>query len=190
MAGEIVNSSTTGVKKLVYAVMIDEILETYAAVKSAPPLINIKVAPKVDAASLYADDHVVETATTVGDIAVDFETQDMPLEVQADFLGHVLDATSGILVYNVNDKAPYIAIGYERTKGNDKSRFVWLHKVKFQEIEEESKTKEDKTTFQTPKTAGIAIANNAGVWKTVADEDTKGSAITDFLTTVGGAVTV
>jgi len=190
MSDTIVNSATTGVKKLVYAIMTDEVLETYAEVKPAPPLITIKVAPKVDVATLYADDQAVETATVVGDIAVDFETQDMPLEVQADFLGHALDATTGSLTFNVNDKAPYVALGYQRTKGNGKSRYVWLMKVKFQEIEEESKTKEDKVTFQTPKVTGIAIANKAGDWKKVADDDTKGTAIVDFLTTVGGTVTV
>ena len=188
--GTIVNSSTTGVKKLVYAVMIDEVLETYAAVKSAPPLLNIKVAPKVDVATLYADNQSVESATVLGDIAVDFETQDMPLEVQADFLGHVLDPVLGTLTYNTNDNAPYIALGYERTKGNGKSRFVWLLKVKFQEIDEEAKSKEDKVAFQTPKVSGLAIANKAGDWKKVADEDSKGSTITDFLATVGGAVGV
>ena len=59
----------TGVKKLVYAVMTDEILETYDQVKSAPPLINIKVAPKVDNATLYGDDAPIEAVTVIGEIA-------------------------------------------------------------------------------------------------------------------------
>lgn len=187
---KIVNSAMTGVKKLVYAVMTDEILETYGPVKSAPPLINIKVAPKVDNATLYGDDAPIEAVTVIGEIAVNFETQDMPLEVQADFLGHKLDSETGTLTYNVNDNAPYVAIGYERTKGNGNSRYVWLLKVKFQEIEEESKTKEDKVTFQTPKTEGIAIANKKGDWKKTADDDVKGSKVVDFLKTVGGVVPV
>jgi len=185
---EIVNSATTGIKKLVYAIMTDEVLETYSAVKSAPPLINIKVAPKVDTATLYADNQMVETATSVGDIAIDFETQDMPLEVQADFLGHTLDPLTGTLMYNVNDQAPYLAIGYQRTKGNGKNRYVWLFKAKFEEISEEGKTQEGKVTFQTPKVTGFAIANKNGDWKKVADDDTKGTTIVDFLATVPGTV--
>ena len=182
----IVNSATTGVKKLVYAIMIDEVLETYGAIKSAPPLMNIKVAPKVDVANLYADNQVAETATVVGDIAVDYEVQDMPLEVQSDFLGHALDTTTGALTYNVNDNAPYVALGYQRTKGNGKNRYVWLMKVKFQEIDEELKTKEDKVTFQTPKVSGLAIANKNGDWKKAADDDTKGTPVVGFLDIVGG----
>lgn len=184
---EIVNSATTGIKRLVYAVMTDEALETYSAVKEAPPVINIKVAPKVDIGLLYANNMVVESDSVVGDIPIDFEAQDMPLEVQADFLGHALDAATGTLTYNVDDKAPYLAIGYQRTKGNKKNRYVWLYKVKFQEIEEEVKTQEGKTVFQTPKISGLAVSNKDGDWKKVADDDTKGTPVVGFLDTVGGA---
>lgn len=179
-------SAETGVKKLVYAIMTDETLETYGAVKAAPPLLNIKVAPKSDSAKLYADNDVAEIETALGDVPVDIEVQEMPLTVQADILGHALDIETGQLVYNTNDKAPYTAIGYQRTKANGKNRFVWLHKIKFEEISEESKTKEDKPKFNTPKISGTAMANKNGVWKTVADEDTKGSAIVGFLDAVPG----
>lgn len=188
MPETIVNSATTGIKKLVYAIMTDELLETYGAVKEAPPVININVDPKVDVATLYANNKPVETDSAVGDIAVDFETQDMPLEVQSDILGHALDPLTGTLTYNIADKAPYIALGYERTKGNGKSRYVWLHKVKFQEIKEEVKTKEGKVTFQTPKVSGLAIANNNGDWKKVGDEDSGTTPATvAFLDAVPGA---
>ena len=184
----VVNSATTGIKKLVYAVMLDDVAETYDEVKDAPPLIGIKVAPKVDVASLYADNQIVETATSIGDISIDIETQDLPLEVQADFLGHVLDPSTGTMVYNINDKAPYLAVGYQRTKGNGKNRYVWLYKVIFQEIAEEGKTSDGKVTFQTPKLSGLAIANLAGEWKNVADEDSGTTPATvAFLATVPGA---
>ena len=186
---EIVSSATTGIKKLVYAIMTDEVLETYGAVKSAPPLISIKVAPKVETAKLYADNQIVETASSVGDIAIDIETQDMPLEVQADFLGHTLDPITGTMAYNINDIAPYLAIGYQRTKGNGKNRYVWLLKAKFEEISEEGKTSEGKVTFQTPKLTGLAIANLSGDWKSVADEDSGTTPATAaFLATVPSAV--
>lgn len=185
----VVNSATTGIKKLVYAVMTDELLETYGAVKPAPPLINIKVAPKVNTATLYANNQIVETSTSIGDIAIDIETQDLPLEVQADFLGHTLDPLTGTMDYNINDRAPYLAIGYQRTKGNGKNRYVWLLKVKFEEISEEGKTQEDKVNFQTPKLSGLAIANLSGDWKSVADEDSGTTPATvAFLATVPGAV--
>ena len=181
----VVNSATTGIKRLVYAVMLDDVLETYDTVKEAPPLISIKVSPKVDVATLYADNRAVETATSIGDIPVEFETQDMPHEVQADFLGHNLDPVTGILARNTDDKAPYVALGYERTKGNGKSRYVWLFKVMFQEIAEEGQTQEGKVTFQTPKISGLGVANKNGDWSKSGDEDSgTAPATAAFLDTV------
>ena len=190
MGDTVTNSATTGIKSLVYAVMTDESTETYGAVKEGSPLINLKFSPKTDKATLYADNRAVESATTLGDIDVSIETQDMPLEMQADFFGHQLDTEEGTLKYNVDDQAPYLAIGYQRTKGNGKNRYVWLYKVKFEDIEEEGKTSGDKVEFQTPTVGGSAIANNKGNWKITADEDVKGSAITDFLSAVGGTPVV
>jgi len=184
-----VNSATTGIKKLVYAIMTDEILETYGVVKEAPPVLNIKFAPKVEMATLYANNRVVEAASSIGDIPVDFETQDLPLEVQADFLGHVLDPITGVLTKNIEDRAPYLALGYERTKGNGKSRYVWLFKVMLQEMAEETKTSEGKVIFQTPKISGLAIANLNGDWLKTGDEDSGTTPVTEtFLATVPGTV--
>lgn len=181
----IVNSATTGIKKLVYALMLDSVLETYGPVKEAPPLISIKVSPKVDSATLYAGNRAVETATSLGDIPVEFETQDMPLEVQADFLGHTLDPVTGILTRNADDKAPYMALGYERTKGNGKSRYVWIYKIKFEEMAEEGKTSEGKVVFQTPKVSGLGIVNKNGDWSKAGDEDSgTDPATVAFLATV------
>jgi len=186
MGDTVINSATTGIKSLVYAVMTDENTETYGVVKQGSPLINLKFSPKTDKATLYADNRAVESATVIGDIDVSIETQDMPLEMQADFFGHVIDATKGTLTYNIGDQAPYLAIGYQRTKANGKNRYVWLFKVKFEDIEEEGKTSGDKVEFQTPNVSGSAISNKKGDWKITADEDVKGSVITGFLSVVGG----
>jgi len=167
----ITHSATTNIKKLVYAVMTDEALETYGTVKPVSPLINMKIAPSVNAATLYADGYAVENVSAIGDIAVDIETQDMPLELQADFLGHTLDPITGIMEYNNADIPPYIAIGYQRVKANGKSRFVWLLKVKFQELAEEGATQGESVVFQTPKITGVGVCNKSGDWKKVADED-------------------
>lgn len=179
-----VNSSTLGIKKLVYAIMTDESTETYGSIKVGPPLISFKSDAKSEMGKLYADNVVVESATVLGDIGVEFEAQDVPLEVQADLLGHTLDQANGVLNYNASDKAPYVAIGYQRVKQNGKNRYVWLYKVKFSEVSEEGKTLEDKPQFITPKISGTAVANKNGDWKKVADEDTKGSTLSTFLDSI------
>ncbi len=179
-----VNSAITGIKKLVYAIMTDEVTESYGSVKAAPPMISMKIDAKSEMAKLYADNIVVESASSLGDIGVEVETHDIPLEIQADWLGHTLDSATGVMNYNASDKAPYVALGYQRVKANGKNRYVWLYKVKFSEITEEGKTQEDKVAFQTPKISGTGVANKNGDWKKVADDDTKGSAVTGFLDSV------
>jgi len=170
MAGK-VNSSTISVKKLVYAVVTDADPETFGTVTEFSPLINIKVTPKISSATQYADGQAVDSISAVGDIAVELETQDMALETQAEILGHTLDPITGIMVCNIEDIAPFVAIGYQRVKANGKSRYVWIRKVKFQVPAEEGATKGENVVFQTPKITGVGVADSHGDWKTVADED-------------------
>lgn len=177
-------SAITGLKRNVYAIMTDNDLETYGAIKEAPPIMNIKVSPKTNTAKLYANNRVVETATNVSDIAIEAELQALPLEVQADLLGHALDVASGSMVYNTGDKAPYVAFGYQRTKANGKNVYVWLRKVKFEEVSEETVTQGETIAFQTPKLSGTAIEDKNGNWKHIADDDTKGTAVGDYLATI------
>ena len=172
------NSATINVKKLVYAIMTDEDNETYGAVKSAPELIDINIAPKVDSATLYASGIAVENQSAIGDIAVTVGLHDLPLEIQADWLGHILDPVTGSMQYNTGDSAPYLALGYQRVKANKKSRYVWLYKVKFQDNSEDGKTKGETLTFQTPSITGVGVANKNGDWKNVADEDSGSSPAT------------
>ena len=166
-----VNSSTISVKKLVYAVVTDGSPETFGTVTAFSPLISIKVTPKISSATQYADGQAIDSISAVGDIAVELETQDMPLETQAEILGHTLDAVTGAMICNVDDVAPFVAIGYQRVKANGKSRYVWIRKVKFQVPSEEGQTKGESVVFQTPKITGVGVADSHGDWKNVADED-------------------
>ena len=182
MAGT-VYSTPIGVESLVMAKMTDEILETYGAVTPISPLINIKISPKSNSDSLYADNRVVEKIISLGDIDIEIEVQDLPLEVQADMLGHTLDATKGVMTYNVNDVAPYIAIGFKIKKSNGKYRYVWLLKGKFEEMGDEASTQEDKVNFQTPKLKGGFVTRVDGNWKFAAD-DNSGTVPANFLEVV------
>ena len=132
---------------------------------------NVKISPKSNSDTLYADNKAVETVSTLGEVEVELETQDLPLEVQAVLLGHTLDAASKVMSYEADDNAPYVAVGFKVKKGNGKYRYVWLLKGKFSEPEEEHSTQEDKTKFQTPKLKGTFLTRADGRWKYTADED-------------------
>lgn len=170
MAG-IVNSAPVGVENLVYAILTEEETPIYGTPELVSPAINVKINPKSNSETLYADNRAVETVTSLGEVEVEIETQDLPLEVQAALLGHTLDTTSKVMSYEANDIAPYVAIGFKVKKANGKYRYVWLLKGKFSEPEEEHSTQEDKTKFQTPKLKGTFLTREDGKWKYTADED-------------------
>ena len=169
--GGIVNSAPIGVENLVYAILTDETTLTYSSPTLISPAINVKINPKSNSDTLYADNRAVETVTSLGEIDVEIETQDLPLEVQAALLGHTLDSTSKVMCSNVQDSAPYVAVGFKIKKANGKYRYVWLLKGKFSEPEEEHSSQEDKTKFQTPKIKGTFLTRTDGKWKYTADED-------------------
>lgn len=168
---QVVNSAPVGVENLVYAVLTDETAVTYGIPDLISPAINVKISPKSNSDTLYADDRAVETVSSMGEVEVEIETQDLPLEVQAVLLGHSLDETTKVMSYSADDTAPYAAIGFKIKKANGRYRYVWLLKGKFSEPEEEHSTQEDKTNFQTPKLKGVFLTRSDGRWKYTADED-------------------
>lgn len=179
-----VHSAPIGVENLVIATLTDEANCTYSTVTSVAPLINIKVNPKSNTDTLYADDRAVETVTSLGEIDVEIETQDLPLEIQATMLGHVLDAVTGVMAFKATDIAPYVALGFKIKKANGKYRYVWLLKGKFEELGEEASTQEDKAKFQTPKLKGTFLTRTDGLWKYTMDENSAITPLTNFLATV------
>ena len=180
-----INSTPTGVEGLVYAILTDEVLNTYSAVLPVSPLINIKVAPKVSGDSLYADNLPVERVVVIGDVAVTIESADLPLPVQAAFCGNTIDAATGIVTHNYADKPPYVAIGFKIRKANNHYRYVWLLKGMFEETTVEGLTQEDKAKFTTPKLVATFLARADGNWKFTADDDSGTAPVnTTFLSAV------
>jgi phi13 family phage major tail protein len=173
MAGT-VHSALVGLKDLYYALLTkdDETGVTYGTPAKVSAAITAKISPKVDSAVLYADDGPAETAIAMGEVDVELETQDLPLEIQAAVLGHTLNAATGVMVKNSSDTAPYLALGFKAKKANGKYRFIWLLKGKFSPAEEEYKTSEDKVTYNTPKIkASFVKRANDNNWQYIADED-------------------
>lgn len=163
------HSGQVGLKNLVYAKMHEDGI-TYDAPKILSPAIQAKITPKTNTATQYADDKSVENATTLGEIDVELQTQDVPLQSQADLLGHTIDS-KGVLVHSGNDNAPYVAIGFKSLKGDNTYRFIWLLKGKFEEITEEYKTKSDKVDFATPSLKATFVTRDDDNWKFIADEN-------------------
>jgi phi13 family phage major tail protein len=162
-----------GLRNVHYAILTkdDATGVTYNTIKTIPGVITAKIQPKSNSATLFADDGPAETATTLGEIDVEFEFSDLPVDVQADLLGHTVDQ-NGVLVKKSTDIAPYIALGFVSEKSTGKNLYVWLLKGKAQVPEGNFKTKEDKPDFGTTTLTLTFVRRNYDMaYQAVGDED-------------------
>jgi len=137
--------------------------------------INAKITPAMNTSTLYTDDGPDETATALGEIAVELQVKDVPLSVQSVLLGHAIGGTDKILRKKASDDPPYVAIAFRSLKSNGKYRYIWLYKGKFQLIKENYKTKAENVEFQTPTiNATFVKRQNDKAWIAMGDEDATG----------------
>ncbi|MFJ8102791.1 major tail protein [Lysinibacillus sp. NPDC096212] len=152
-------------KRLYYALMMDEAAETYAAdIKVLDMPISFTQTPNYSEASLDAGDRVADSEAQLDSISISGEVADLPTEVQADWYGHKLSSDGGLIV-NTNDSSRYLAVGYESG-----SKLVWYYKVKFKPGEESANTrKKGETSYKTDTFSGEALPPKNGDIKHVVD---------------------
>ncbi|MGG3452167.1 major tail protein [Domibacillus aminovorans] len=138
---------------------------TYDTPVSLGRAISGTITPATNMAVLYADDGPAETGSSIGGIEVAFNIDDLTTEIQMLLLGNEKDTKGGV-VSKTTDEAPYVAVGYEITRNDGKSHFVWLYKGMFQETEANHQTKGENVEFQTPTLTGRFIKRDFDdAWK-------------------------
>jgi len=65
---------------------------TYEVPKKIAGVITADIKTGSNTATLFADNGPAETATALGEITLDLETKDLPLEAHADLLGRTIVA--------------------------------------------------------------------------------------------------
>lgn len=167
--------SKIGVKNVHYCKQTVEDTASAAAtysttITAVPGLVNIEVTPESNTATLYADNGPYETASSMGAINVSIELADLPLEVQADLLGHTYDSQTKTLTKKTTDVAPYVCLMFEFTLANGDNRCVKLYKGKFALPTESGQTKGENVDFQTSSiTASFVQLKNNSAWELVQD---------------------
>ena len=140
-----------GCDNLVYAKMTTEETATtapqYGEVVKAPGVMSININPNGAQTTLFADDGPMEVASTLGNIEVEIQKNQLTTKNKADLLGHEIDS-KGALVYGDSDIPPYVAVGFRTLKSNGKYRYLWLYKGRFLEPEDNNETKGDSINFQ------------------------------------------
>lgn len=136
--------------------------------------ITATITPTVNAANLYADDALAETANTLGEITVALNTKDLPLEHQAALLGSEL-GDNGELISKSTDIAPYVAILFRMLKSDGTYRYVKLLKGRFQEPESNAQTRGENIEYNTPTINATFMPRIYDKqWKRTADEGENG----------------
>lgn len=145
-----------GCDNLVYAKLLTDPIDatpTWGDIKAAPGVMSLNINPNASIETLFYDDGPGETATTLGNIEVEIQKNELTTEQRADLLGHEIDS-KGAIVYGANDVPPWVAIGFRTLKSNGKYRYVWLYKGKFMEPEDNNETKGDGVNFQADTISG------------------------------------
>jgi len=169
------NGTRVGLSNLHYALLTSD--ASGGAVYETPVAITgITVAninPNSVIETLFADDGPMEVAAQSGNIELELQVADIPLNIQAVLLGHTI--SNGVMLRKTTATPPWVAIGFKSLKSNGSYRYVWLLKGKFREPELNHETKTDTVTFQTMTIMGNFVKRDYDdAWIKQADEDESG----------------
>ncbi|MCY8025661.1 major tail protein [Bacillus sonorensis] len=180
------HSSVTGLKGVRFA-PLKEVDGLYVASKiiDYQYAINAKVNTDTSTEKQYADDKLVDMAVSTGSTKLELEMRDLPMEILAELLG--IEEKDGLYMFKKNIIPPWVAMTFYGPKANGKNRHVGLVKGRFSLPDEEWKTKEEKTDFQTVKlSAEFMEREQDEVFKVLADEDSPNFNLDKFYEKVFG----
>src|SRR5690606_39091327 len=165
-----------GLRDLYYALVLsdDSDATVYDTPKKIAPAVSATITPTVNSETFYADDGPYDETSSLGGIELSISSSEVPLEIQAELLGHTIDATTGVMIKKSSAVPPWVAVGFRSLKSNGKYRYVWLLKGKFREPEESYETKGESVTYQPSTLVGTFVKRESDdAWQYVIDEDSE-----------------
>lgn len=146
-----------GVDKLYYALVTQDDVNAYAAGTPAPlaPLKTAVATPTVNTKTDYYDNQPMFVNTAEGETKIKIDITQLPLDIQAELLGKVYDATTESL-YDNGGTPPDCALGFRALLSDGTYKLFWFLKGKFTAPEEESNTKTDS-----PEPKGVSMEYTA-----------------------------
>ena len=173
---------TIGLKDLYYAPITqategaDETFET--PVKLAK-VASADLSVENVSGQVYYDDALDDSREDFKDVKISLVVNDIGSAAAAALLGATADAKGGI-AYSIEDKAPYVAIGFRSLKSDGSYRYVWLYKVKFSVPAEKFATKGSSITYNSPTITGVGKAldkkvNDRHLYKYSVDSNSTGA---------------
>lgn len=156
-----------GISNVHYALMSTEDSATanpaYGQIKKPScGLISVDLNVNTNKADLYADNILWATETVFQNAEMTINVADLPMDMQADLLGHTYDSDNKTLIKKASDVAPYFAIGFEFLTTTGKLA-VWMYKGKTQPASMSGNTKGENTEYGTNEMqATFAALKGAG----------------------------
>lgn len=171
----------TGLKNFYYAKVTEDADAgtTYDAPKRMGAAISLNETPTTNTATLYAENGPAETASANGPTTAEVGVKDLAPEVLADLLGQTINS-EGVLIQGREDRAPYVALGFQMTGESENDAFVWLYKGKFSRPTTSGTTKGESVEFATPTISANFIGRDSdGKEKARVIQSPENTAITD-----------
>lgn len=154
---------------------------TYDAVEKLERSVSAKITPKSNSENLYSDDSIEDVAVNFSEVSVEIELNQLSMASRAKLLGSKI--VNGILVENKDDvtTSPYTALIFKSKKLNGKYRYVCLYKGKWELVEDDYNSQEDKIKTSTAKIKGTFMARTYdGNYRLMADSDDTGVVVADL----------
>ena len=146
---------------------------SYGAPFKIAPAVSASITPETSDDSFYADDIALISNQTISSVTVEIETADIKDEVVSKLLGVEVDV-NGVVIDNINNVAPQIALGFRSLKSNGSYKYVVLYKGAFGIGDDEFATKEDSSTFQTTSVSGTFLPTiHNGNWRASVNSDSE-----------------
>ena len=156
---------TTGVEKAYYAILTEDgETPTYEAAKYLPGLREISVKPNEEQSTIYAENRLYDSESSLADIEVTLDFTSIDTEDYVALLGKKI-ANEGGIIESADDQPPYIALMVEKTLSGGVKEYLTLFKGKLGIPEDKAKTKEGKTEYQTVALSGLFMTLENGMWK-------------------------
>lgn len=140
------------IKNLHYAILTkdDETGVTYDTITKIPGMMEVTVTPNVLEGKLYGDGVVKDQESMLESLGVALNLNKLPLKDRATMRGNTYEA--GELEESVDDKAPYLALGWEVETTTGKPELIWLYKGKMAPPTDEQRQREGNITYNTNNT--------------------------------------
>lgn len=168
-----------GVLDLFFAVMTGDDTSAGAPTYDTPEVlaksIEVTITPRYREGSLYASNHAVRREKRIDGYDMSMNVDQVSASVRQKITGRHVDS-KGVQIVKGTQIAPYVAVGFARTKDDNTQELWWIYKGKFAESENSAKTSGENIEYQTPTlTAQFDRRIYDDALAAIVDSDTEGA---------------